>query len=229
MYTGPHIITDGLILSLDAGNPKSYPGSGITWIDKSGFGNNGTLINGPTFNTSNGGGISFDGVNDYVNISDRSYSITNPITLNLMFKLSSNSINSFLSQPLIAWGPARIYVRNSTNDVFIRTENDLSAYQVFYSLGNNNFSINNVCTIYTGWNGSNYSLRIYNNGILLSENIFTSAPSLDFKYYLGLFSNRGTLTGAFNGIIHTVQVYNRVLTSQEIQQNYNAIKTRYGL
>jgi hypothetical protein len=65
-YRGPHIVTDGLILSLDAANNKSYPRSGTTWNDLSGNGNNGTLVNGPTFSSANGGSIVFDGTNDVV-------------------------------------------------------------------------------------------------------------------------------------------------------------------
>ena len=64
--SGPNIVEDGLVLALDAGNTKSYPGSGTTWTDLSGKGNNGTLTNGPTFDSGNGGAIFFDGGNDYV-------------------------------------------------------------------------------------------------------------------------------------------------------------------
>ena len=60
------IVKDGLILDLDAAKRDSYPSSGTVWNDISGFQNNGTLINGPTFNSSNGGSIVFDGVDDYV-------------------------------------------------------------------------------------------------------------------------------------------------------------------
>ena len=62
---GPRIVTDGLVLCLDAGNSKSYPGSGTAWNDLSRNGNNGTL-NGPTFNSADRGSIVFDGTNDYV-------------------------------------------------------------------------------------------------------------------------------------------------------------------
>jgi hypothetical protein len=62
------IVTDGLVLYLDAGNVKSYPTTGTTWTDLVGV-NNGVLTNGPTFNPSNGGSIVFDGTNDYVNCS----------------------------------------------------------------------------------------------------------------------------------------------------------------
>jgi hypothetical protein len=61
----PKIVTDGLVLYLDAANPKSYPGTGTAWNDISRGGNNGTLVNGPTFDSTNGGSIVFDGVNDY--------------------------------------------------------------------------------------------------------------------------------------------------------------------
>ena len=64
----PKIITDGLVLALDAGNTKSYPGSGTVWTDLSGNNNTGTLTNGPTFNAANGGSIVFDGTNDYVTL-----------------------------------------------------------------------------------------------------------------------------------------------------------------
>ena len=66
----PKIVTDGLVLYMDAANSKSYVSGSTTWNDISRSGNNGTLINGPTFNSSNGGSIVFDGTNDYVNLSD---------------------------------------------------------------------------------------------------------------------------------------------------------------
>ena len=66
----PRIVTDGLVLCLDAGNRKSYPGSGTSWVDMSGNNNTGTLTNGPTFGGGNGGSIVFDGVNDFVNFSN---------------------------------------------------------------------------------------------------------------------------------------------------------------
>ena len=68
----PKTVTDGLLLSFDAANTKSYPKSGTTWSDLSGNGNTGTLTNGPTFNSANGGSIVFDGVDDYVNVANAS-------------------------------------------------------------------------------------------------------------------------------------------------------------
>ncbi len=64
------VVKDGLVVCLDAGNPKSYPGTGNTWYDLTINGNNGTLTNGPTFSSINGGGIVFDGINDYVSVGN---------------------------------------------------------------------------------------------------------------------------------------------------------------
>ena len=73
----PKIVTDGLVLCLDAGDRKSYSGSGTTWTDRSGEGNNGTLVNGPTFDSGNGGSIYFDGGNDDCDIESSAVSILN--------------------------------------------------------------------------------------------------------------------------------------------------------
>ena len=64
----PRIVTDGLVFCVDAGDKMSYPGAGTTWTDLSKNRNNGTLINGPTFDSANGGSISLDGSNDYISV-----------------------------------------------------------------------------------------------------------------------------------------------------------------
>ena len=83
----PSIVTNGLVLALDAANRKSYPGTGTTWTDISGNGNSGTLVNGPTYSSANGGSIVFDGTNDYVVTS----TITNYKSLNMWVYLDSKS------------------------------------------------------------------------------------------------------------------------------------------
>lgn len=76
---------NGLVLCLDAGNTKSYPGSGTTWTDLSGRGNTGTLTNGPTYSSANGGSIVFDGTNDYVSTNYTQTSVTG-YTIDVWFK-----------------------------------------------------------------------------------------------------------------------------------------------
>tara|TARA_R110000772_G_scaffold247722_1_gene361657 strand:- start:280 stop:972 length:693 start_codon:yes stop_codon:yes gene_type:complete len=89
----PKIVTDGLVLCLDAGDRKSYSGSGTTWTDRSGNGNDGTLTNGPTFDSDNGGSIVFDGINDYVKIDN--IIIANPTSLTVggWFKRNGDGAN----------------------------------------------------------------------------------------------------------------------------------------
>jgi hypothetical protein len=67
-YNGPKAVMDGLVMYLDAGNTKSYLSGSSTWNDLSGNGNNGTLTNGPTFSSANGGSIVFDGVDDTITV-----------------------------------------------------------------------------------------------------------------------------------------------------------------
>ena len=83
-YRGPNIVTDGLVLVLDAANPTSYISGSTTWRDLSGNNNSGSLVNGPTFNSVNGGSIVFDGSNDYVEISP--VNASSQFTLNLWIK-----------------------------------------------------------------------------------------------------------------------------------------------
>ena len=78
----PRIVTDGLVFCVDAANKRSYPGVGTTWTDLTANKNNGTLTNGPTFDSANGGSIVFDGTNDYVDLgSSLSISTSSPFSV----------------------------------------------------------------------------------------------------------------------------------------------------
>ena len=92
-FAGPNGIVDGLVLALDAGNTKSYPGSGTTWTDLSGNSNTGTLTNGPTYSSDNGGYLNFDGTDDYVNCGDKeTFKISSQLTLEAFFNINSYNI-----------------------------------------------------------------------------------------------------------------------------------------
>ena len=92
----PSIISNGLVLALDAADKNSYPGSGTAWTDLSGNGNNGTLINGPTFNTGSLGNIVFDGVDDYgTTLLTRTG--TNNTTISVWYRWNGTSQTSFIT------------------------------------------------------------------------------------------------------------------------------------
>ena len=228
MYTGPHIITDGLVLSLDAGNTKSYPGSGTAWTDKSGFGNNGTLTNTPGFSSANGGTLVFDGVNDYVDCG-------NPSSLN--FGTGDFTVSVWVKRFDSSTTNLRLLSKGS--------EDNSSGQSGFTLFGGNTeigFSVNpsGTRTIITAATYSigewfnvvgvlerSTNIRAYKNANLTTS---TTAPIGSITGTSNLFIGRSTSALLpWIGNISNVQIYNRALTSQEIQQNYSSTKTRYGL
>lgn len=208
----PRIIQDGLVLYLDAANTKSYPTTGTTWTDLSRSGNNGTLINGPTFNSSNGGSIVFDGVNDYVGIP--SFSFTSNFSVNFWEFITSAGVGS--REGVIGnvgngddinhfGGRVRLYNRASNQDAIVATT----------------FTSTNIYYNYTFTrNGTSYA--IYANGILNSTSTYPS-----FSWDVTAIGSGNA--GYFTGRIPIIQLYNRALTAQEVLQNYNATKSRFGL
>lgn len=228
---GPNIVTDGLVLTLDAGNRNSYAGSGTNWYDLSGNGYNGTLTNGPTFSSTNLGSIVFDGVDDYVNLtSDLILDTTKPFTITSFSKLNSYN-NTF---------PTLFTIKTSTGDslILLITENSSYAPLTFGWNGTNTYKPSTTLSLNQWYNIS----LIYNgNGITSSSNfslyINKISQTLSNSYVFGGIGQVNTLatlnTGSssfyFNGNIPSFQIYNRALNTSEISQNYNATKSRFGL
>jgi len=221
-----NIVTDGLVLYLDAGKAESFGGDGTTWRDLSGNGNTGTLVNGVGYSGSDGGSLSFDGVNDYVNLGDF-YDNTSSITINSWVYLNSSlPAYSTTFRTIISKGPHPtqdygLYF-NSTNNVIVWIINSGNI-----RLETPNNSINKGV-----WNNISVTLStsmvgIYLNGTLLtSTNSVTTIPSSTKQFLIGYDGDSGD-DRYWNGNISQVSIYNRALTPQEIQQNYNATKYRY--
>ena len=227
----PKVVTDGLVLYLDAANTKSYPGSGITWTDLSRSGNSSEL-NGPTFNSANGGSIVFDGTNDFVEIQNQiQFDQTDPFTLSSWVKSSNVSNELIINNENILYTGYRLNInvnanieiglRNSiSDDIAIETLNSINANTWYHIVGT-----------YDGT--SNVSgMKIYINGVEESTNTISNTLTSS------TLSNQRTLLGIrrlspppdpLRGNIANVQIYNRALSAQEVLQNYNATKTRFGL
>ena len=92
-YYGPRIVTTNLVTCLDAANPKSYSGSGSTWIDISRRGNDTSLFNTPTFSSENLGTFTFDGANDYASIASFANTFNGPFSLSVTFYQTSNTVS----------------------------------------------------------------------------------------------------------------------------------------
>ena len=216
---GPRIVTDGLVLALDAADSNSYPGSGTTWRDVSGNENNGTLTNGPTFSSANGGSIVFDGVDDRVqtNYGPQFGDFTTciwfkPTAITSFGRLIDKSyVNGF-------W-----LGRNGSTSTFgggIREAT--SPYGIYLSLSENNWHF--LISIRSGTTHILYADGIDNT----TSNTVTSALLDSTTIAFGNWSG-GTTNQLFTGNIPSIQIYNRALSSQEVLQNYNAQKSRFGL
>ena len=226
--TYPKIVTNGLVLNLDAGQQNSYPGSGTTWTDLSGNGNNGTLVNGVGYNSGNGGSLTFDGVNDYTNHSPILSSGQQRYTISAWWKTSVNN------KVQVVWEQNSSATTANTRAALLF----IGASWGFNGQNNDahdkvpvrvNQWTNGVITIDTTL-GTN-PVKIYENGSLYWEgNTTGSASNLNVgNFASGLGRKIPSNNEYFIGSISQTKIYNRALSAQEIQQNYNALKSRFGL
>jgi hypothetical protein len=229
----PKIITNGLVLSLDAANNKSYPRSGTTWTDLSGNNNTGTLTNGPIFSNVNGGSISFDGTNDYVNIANStSLQVADTFTvcawiyattLAARYAIFSTRVNN----PAGCW---QLEI-GSTGDGSLSTNRiAFTGVGIWISETFDNVISTNrwfhICL--TKVNNATTGGTFYINGASVTNrqtNAYTISNNSDSKR---IATSNGT-SELFTGNISQTSLYNRALTDAEILQNYNATKSRFGL
>ncbi len=212
-HYSPKIVTDGLVLALDAANQKSYPGSGTAWNDLSGNANTGTLTNGPTFDSGNSGAISFDGTNDLVECS--AISSTN-FTNSVWMMVDTKNINGIISWTVGTVRRELLFVEGDISIVY-----GSSKYKRGPVLANGVWT--NVVGTYDGT-----TPLIYVNGVsqTLGSELAAGAGAAD-KCYIG--RTAFSTPYYFDGKIADVKIYNKALTSVEILQNYNATKGRFGL
>jgi len=222
---GANVVTEGLVLALDAANPKSYPGSGTTWRDLSGNGFTGSLINGPTFSTDSGGSIQFDGVDDTMNGATV---FAESFTADFWFKpLQVRNFNPGFSigSNLGAggWGDF-IFHTSSTGAIYAGSALDSRFEPTDPGCGAGTINVNFVCNItYTFVKGfSNGPAILYKNGALLSTKTLRNSlnPSVSSPISVGNSSNM---------MLYSWKMYNRALSAAEVLQNYNATKARFGI
>ena len=229
----PRIVTDGLVLCLDAANKRSYPGSGTTWTDKVG-GNDGTLTNGPTFSSDNGGSVVFDGANDYINVGNNSdLQITSEITLSAWIKGSPQS-NKGIAGKYSAGAGQRGYLiatqQASPNNKIIW----------YYQRATSPFNAGDSVTSSLNVLDSNWhfilctftpsvSAKIYIDGELnVTDTVDIQSASANNSTRFDIGTHDQSTGYSFIGNISNVSVYNRALTAKEILQNYEATKGRYA-
>ena len=227
----PSIVTDGLRFCLDAANTKSYPGSGTTWTDISGKGHDGTLTNGPTFSSDNGGCIVFDGSNDHIGMLGTATDLgindtSSSFSFSVWFKTGTTSEKYMFDN-----------FDGSTQDISCRLD---GGELELYLRGSSGGIVNAV-------RYGSYTLNAWNNAVYNFDS--STSPDIFTAYVNGI--NTGTSTshfsgnfesgsnfrigmrpaggGQFSGRIACAMLYNKSLTEAEVKQNYNALKGRFGL
>ena len=200
----PNIVGNGLIMYLNADISESYPGSGATWTDISGLGNNMALNNGPTFNPN--GGIVFDGTDDFTYNSDLKYS---PFSFDITFK--GNNTGGYLAR-LFGYGWGMFIPSANTMNVWIDTDTSHRSTTTGISYDGN--LVTNISVVFTS---SAFSL--YKNGAFLQTVSTPSTSVYSTTTQFRLATDAGT-NGMFSGSIYSVKMYNKGLSNTEIKQNY---------
>ena len=211
--SGPDTITDGLILYLDAANHRSYPGSGTVWTDVSGNGNNGTLTNGPTFSSVNNGVIVLDGIDDYIdidlNLSTQNHTIMGAARyVTIGGRTFSGKNNNWL---MGHWSSSTVkyYANGWVTDSGGSEQSDTS-WRNYAATGN--------------YSGDSWAFYV-NGEIDTGPNSGGANGPNGFR--IGRYGPSSSEYS--NSHISYIMAYDRVLSSAEIAQNHNAMKTRFGL
>lgn len=224
-----NVVTDGLTLYLDAGNRTSYPGSGTTWRDLTLYKYNATLINGTAFNSIGGGNMTFDGTDDYVASYPLNSIFTNSFSIGFFYKTANADAGGYSSimvgmyvAPDGDWwigvlGGKLIFSFGSPSKQNLESSMTVSDNTWRYTTCIYDKSIN---TIY-----------MYNNGILDASNNTIPANILQANgmMAIGRFGEFGIARHYYIGSIAEIKVYSRALSSTEVSQNYNALKSRFRL
>ena len=214
-----NIVKNGLILDLDAAKRDSYPGSGTTWRDIAGGVITGSLINGPTFNSSNYGSIVFDNVDDYVIISS-SVTITprtGDFSSDFWINPTAWTVSNYQPIQVTAITNGLWIGQNASNQFIVRAYGVADRLQ--YSTRPATGSWSNVSIT-----RNNNLINLYYNGTPVA----VSSSNQDFAQgttYLGSDAPGGSGAVYFNGRVASSKYYNKGLSQFEVWQNFNAIKT----
>ena len=218
-----------LKLWLDAGNPLSYPVTGTLWSDLSGNGNNGTMVNGVAYSTANGGVMSFDGVDDYVDVPYLPIGNSTTWTISCFCKVgatsnsciysetTTSSNNPFISVSIISGGVLELVDRNSSSIGLVANTTSLITRNVWTKIDIIRDSITTA--------------KVYINGIESVANRRTfpnPGDKISNKTTIGR-RIRAITDGAFNGQLNDILIYNRALTAEEVNQNFQATRNKYGI
>ena len=218
---GGGIVTNNLVLHLDAGNSSSYSGSGTTWTDLSGQSNNGTLVGGAGYSSDDGGVLVFDGTDDYVVTGSDMFNANADFTVSIWLFMDDNSVQR-----------AFIADVDNSQSLFLRYNNGIQVVNsntaVLGSFSSSTLLTNTWYNITLTRSSNTYTLYVNGNSVSslygISQN-FTHSPTT-----IGANNNNSpppAYKNAFDGKIAQVFAYNTALSDSDVQQNFDATKSRY--
>ena len=228
----PLIVRDGLTCYLDAGNTRSYPNSGVTWTDLSGNGNNGTLVGGVGYSADNGGVLTFDGVDDYIQFPSTTIS-RNGGAFSIWFYV--DDFTTFTAGKTV---PSRVLVRG---------DNDYQRVIALYNSGfgyetNTNSNPDDIAGNTTpDWFASEITSGTWINFVMSNQNsqstfyinsvfnrTLTVSDNLQLAY-IGRGQSPTSYPDFLKGRVSNFKIYNRALTTSEVKQNFDAFRGRFGI
>jgi hypothetical protein len=222
------IVTSGLVLHVDAGNTSSYPGSGTTWTDISGQSINGTLTNGPTYSSADGGAIVFDGSNDYIEFGSQLDSIADGLYAD---SSSAWSVSSWFNPDNVSGSNQGITSKSGgmgSNAQYV-TFVDSGSLKVRLRGGTketvSSISNGNWYEVAVTWDGT--TAKAYLNGTF--ETNVTVGNGTNSASPFRIAATGGGSLNPYDGKVSAALVYDKALTAAEITQNFDALKSRYGL
>ena len=239
IFRGPNIVTDGLVFAVDAGSARSYPGTGTTTTSLVGS-TTGTLTNGVGFSASNGGTFTFDGIDDYVNMGDTSFTDfgTSNFTIEAFLYIPSDITPSTGDYKGVVVKKAAssanagmgIYYNTGHEKFLWSTANGSSGVERFTTNSFGDLLGTYIHVVMVRDSSATNNGHFYINGVYESITSGGSLMNVDNNYNLVLGAS-STLFGAYflEGNIPIARIYNKALTSAEVTQNFNAQKSRFGL
>jgi hypothetical protein len=223
---GASIVRSGLVLHLDAANKKSYPGTGTAWNDMSGNGNNGTLINGVVYSATNNGSMTFDGVNDYIDLNS---------VATLPIGTSDRTIIAFVKTPtsfpepylhVIHWGTA---AQDQSFGLAIFSNGGLNTHPWNGAPSQGTVLAARDYCLAVSYTHSSILHKFWIDGVSQGAGVTRSLNTGTTEARIGSRISTPTEDWGPSGRIYNIQVYNRSLSNTEIQQNFNALRGRFNI
>jgi hypothetical protein len=214
------IVAPGIcpVLNLDAGSPTSYPGSGTVWTDLSGLGNSGTLYGGVSYNSTNGGYLNFDGSNDYAVIPNKLSGTNGTVSFFMKDNTPGGSSDIFTLDTGVDSTASRVEYDTTNHNYRWYGQGGFSSWVIIFNHDGSQWD-------YIALTFDGTTARSYKNGVL----VYQSAISGSFPVATNMNIGRRLTWSYWKGSIANFAVYNRALSIDEINQNFNFLRGRYGV